>query len=73
MNDDYTVIILLTLIGFFALAFLLLAPVYLFLKREQKLGEQWTREIRKRRMREQPASPNGTPSRNAEDNANGDV
>ena len=72
MTDNYTVIILLTLVGFFALAFLLLAPVYLFLKREQKLGEQWTREIRKRRMREHPSPTNGAPH-DAEEKHNEDA
>lgn len=42
--SEYTAIILLALFGFIALAFVLLFPVYVFLKREEKASEQWTEE-----------------------------
>ncbi len=40
----YTGVILLTLVGFLALAALLLTPVYRFLKREEKVAEAWTED-----------------------------
>ena len=43
-NYNYDLIILGTLIGFFTLAAILLVPVYRFLKREEKVSEQWTEE-----------------------------
>lgn len=39
---NYTLVILGTLIGFILLAALLLVPIYLFLKREEKESEKWT-------------------------------
>ena len=41
---EYNGVILLTLIGFLALAALLLTPVYRFLKREEKAAEAWTED-----------------------------
>ena len=43
-DPDYTWVIIGTTIGFFALAAVLLVPIYKFLKREEKVAEQWTRE-----------------------------
>ena len=57
--DAYTVIILLTLIGFFALAALLLTPLYFFLNREEERGEAWTRAARAERAKERPPGGNG--------------
>lgn len=57
--DDYTVIILLTLVGFLALAAILLVPVYRFLRREEKASDKWTAEELARRRREDPPGPNG--------------
>ena len=45
---DYTWVIVVTLIGFFALAAMLLVPVYRFLKREEKASERWTSEALRR-------------------------
>lgn len=42
--DDYLVVIIVTIVGFCALAAALLVPVYLFLKKEEKLADSWTRE-----------------------------
>ena len=58
--DLYTVVIVVTLVGFFLLAFILLAPVYLFLKREERASKHWTKESLARRYREQSPGANGT-------------
>ncbi|GMQ80787.1 MAG: hypothetical protein BMS9Abin05_0216 [Rhodothermia bacterium] len=42
--DSYYFVIGVTLIGFFALAAALLVPVYFFLKREERVAENWTDE-----------------------------
>lgn len=39
--DGYTIIILLTLFGFLALAAILLVPVYRFLRREERASRKW--------------------------------
>lgn len=58
---DFTLIIILTLVGFGALAYLLLMPVYRFLKREERASEQWTHEqLRQRQQRQEAPSSNGT-------------
>lgn len=54
----YDVVILVALFGFIALAFVLLAPVYLFLKREEKISEGWTPETLAARTRD-AAGENG--------------
>lgn len=40
--DKYTIVIILSTVGFFLLAAILLVPVYLFLLREEKHAEKWT-------------------------------
>ena len=63
--DAYTIIVIVTLVGFFLLAALLLVPVYLFLKREEKASQRWTRENLARRSRQRASaneSTNGSPS-----------
>lgn len=62
--DSYTLIILLALFGFLALAVILLLPVYRFLKKEEQRGEQWTRHIRAMRSQQPSATPNGDPPSN---------
>ena len=42
--NEYDGVILLALVGFAALAALLLVPVYRFLKREEKVAEAWTED-----------------------------
>lgn len=42
--DSYFILIVVTIIAFCALASALLVPIYLFLKKEEALAEQWTRE-----------------------------
>lgn len=51
----YPLIIVVTLIGFLLLAFILLAPVYRFLQREEEASQQWTDEALARRQQEAPA------------------
>jgi len=42
--DSFSVVIVMTFLGFFALAAALLVPIYLFLKKEEKTAQMWTRE-----------------------------
>ena len=56
--DEYTVTIILTLVGFTALAAILLVPVYRFLKKEEKIADAWTEEAI--RARQQEPSSNGS-------------
>lgn len=59
---DFTLIIVLTLVGFLALAAILLVPVYRFLRREEEASRKWSaREIARRRKLDPP----GTNGRNA--------
>ena len=44
--DKYTVTIILTTVGFFALAAALLVPIWRFLNSEESRAEEWNREIR---------------------------
>lgn len=57
--DTYTLIILLTVIGFFALAALLLTPVYFFLNREEERSEKWTRAVLSEQTKNKPPESNG--------------
>lgn len=50
--DIYTVVIVITFVAFVTLAALLLFPVYFFLKREEKVSEEWTPDAISRRMEE---------------------
>lgn len=58
--SDYSLVILLTLIGFLALAVLLLAPVYFFLNREEERSERWTRDVLSERAKRPPPNSNGS-------------
>ncbi len=40
--DNYTIIIILSTVGFFALAAILLVPIYRFLLKEEEVAERWT-------------------------------
>lgn len=65
MDTYYLLIVIATLVGFCGLAYLLLAPIWRFLDREEKVSDQWTKEALARRRRRQgnghdtpdPASP----------------
>ncbi len=59
--DIYTIVILLTLVGFFALAALLLFPVYFFLKKEERVAQKWTKDALARRLREERMKQTGGP------------
>lgn len=53
--DKYVIVIILTTIGFFALAAILLVPVWRFLSKEEEISEQWTDEkISERHRRSDP-------------------
>lgn len=67
--DIYTVVIVATLVGFFLLAFLLLAPVYRFLKREEQASKHWTKESLARRHRESQPGANGAAKKEDEGGA----
>ena len=43
--ENYTLVIILALVGFVGLAALLLVPVYRFLKREERTAERWTEQV----------------------------
>ena len=60
-DPQYLPIIVGTLVGFAALAALLLVPIYRFLDREEEVAEDWTPEALAERMRErQQTAANGT-------------
>lgn len=59
--DQYTAVILIALFGFLLVAVLLLAPVYFFLKREERASARWTPDELAARAREHPGS-NGSPT-----------
>jgi hypothetical protein len=60
-DPQYLPIIAGTLVGFAALAALLLVPIYRFLDREEEVAEDWTPEALAERMRErQQTAANGT-------------
>lgn len=60
-DPQYLPIIVGTLVGFAALAALLLVPISRFLDREEEVAEDWTPEALAERMRErQQAAANGT-------------
>lgn len=54
MDDQIYLVIAGTFIGFIALAFLLLLPVYRFLNREEKASDDWTNDAIARRQRRPP-------------------
>lgn len=58
--SSYFPIIVVTIIGFFVLAAVLLVPIYRFLKREEEAAKHWTPEELARRVREEKV-PNGRP------------
>jgi hypothetical protein len=59
-DPQYLPIIVATLVGFSALALVLLVPIYRFLDREQEVSEEWTPEELAKRRREQQATENST-------------
>lgn len=67
--SGYTPIIIATLLGFFALAALLLGPVYFFLKREERVSERWTKEMLDKRRRQREVPTNGSERPNGAEHA----
>lgn len=59
--SSYTAVILASLFGFIFLAYILLAPVNRFLKREEQISKDWTPEALAARAR-RVASGNGEPT-----------
>lgn len=57
---EYTLLIIVTLIGFFLLAALLLVPVYSFLERERRASEEWTPDKIAERLQKRRASTDGS-------------
>ena len=57
MDDRIYLIIAITFFGFIALAFVLLFPVWRFLRRQEKLSDDWTPDALARRYREAQAPP----------------
>jgi hypothetical protein len=58
-DPKYLPVVLVTLIGFGALAALLLVPIYRFLEREEEVAQDWTPEELAKRMQDHTASANG--------------
>lgn len=58
---EYLDVILLTFFGFLLLAFILLAPVYVFLRRERRRGDQLTQDLIGSKLRGPSAASNGAP------------
>lgn len=63
---NYTVIIVLTAVGFGVLAYILLMPVYRFLKREEQVSKQWTHERFAQRRQQETPSSNGASRRGSD-------
>lgn len=67
-DPTYLPVIVATLVGFAALAALLLVPISRFLDREQEVAEDWTPEALAERMRKrQQAATNGTETPDGDD------
>lgn len=67
MTSYHLTVILLTLFGFLLVAYLLLAPVYRFLKREEEASRHWTKEALAKRLQEQPPKANGHSAKQEDD------
>jgi flagellar motor component MotA len=63
----YLPLILATLVGFFLLAYLLLAPIANFLDREREASREWTPDRIAERLREREADQNGEEADDASD------
>ncbi|MEM1118227.1 MAG: hypothetical protein AAF845_08140 [Bacteroidota bacterium] len=61
MDAQIYLVIAGTFVGFIALAFVLLFPVYRFLNRQERMADDWTPEAIARRQREAP-SGDGAPT-----------
>ena len=57
MDGQIYLIIVGTFFGFIALAFVLLYPVYRFMRRQEDMADDWTPDAVARRQRRPPAPP----------------
>ena len=62
MERDFTLIIVLTTVGFFSLAFVLLYPIYRFMRREERAAEGWTQRAIAERQRREAHGGDGAPA-----------
>ncbi len=62
MDSQIYLVVAATFIGFVALAFLLLFPVYRFLRRQESMSDDWTAEAIARRQRQAQAGTDGAPN-----------
>ncbi|OZC03585.1 hypothetical protein [Rubricoccus marinus] len=58
-DTNWTFVIIATTVGFFALAFILLYPVYRFMRKEEDLEKNWTKDAIAKRQRREPPSGDG--------------
>ena len=65
-DPQYLPVILATLVGFSALAALLLVPVYRFLEREEEVAQQWTPDELAERIREARAAEDDAEAEDAD-------
>ena len=71
-DPQYLSVIVATLVGFAALAAVLLVPISRFLDREQEVAEDWTPEAIAKRMRErQHTATNGAEASEEEEHSPG--
>lgn len=59
VDDSIYLVIAVTFVGFIAVAFLLLFPVYRFLNREERASREWTDDAIARRQRRPPPDGDG--------------
>lgn len=57
MDTQIYLVVAAAFIGFVALAFILLYPVYRFLRRQERMSDDWTPDAIARRQRRGSASP----------------
>ena len=59
MDGSIYLVIAVTFFGFIGLAFVLLFPVYRFMRRQERLSDDWTPDAVARRQRADGAGPRG--------------
>lgn len=70
--DSIYIVVVLTFVGFCTLAYLLLAPVYRFMGREEERSKKWTPDEVANRIREMKAAQNGGASKSPKTDDNPD-
>lgn len=68
-DTNWTLVILATTVGFFLLAFILLYPVYRFMRREEEVAEDWTPDALARRQRGRVGGDGAPPDETNTENA----